>query len=97
MGQCPECGGWDTLAEERSVAGSGVEKKKNASFLPEPVPIDSVRARETDRVKTGLKEFDRVLGGGVVEGSLILIGGDPGIGKSTLMLQVLSKLSDCGK
>ncbi len=97
MGQCPECGGWDTLAEERSVAGSGVEKKKNASFLPEPVPIDSVRARETDRVKTGLKEFDRVLGGGVVEGSLILIGGDPGIGKSTLMLQVLSKLSDSGK
>ncbi len=95
MGQCPECGGWDTLTEERTV--SGVLKKRRSSFLPEPVPIDSVKAKETDRVKTGLAEFDRVLGGGLVEGSLILIGGDPGIGKSTLMLQVLSKLSDSGK
>ena len=95
MGQCPECGGWDTLAEERSIPG--VLKKKKSSFLPEPVPIDSVEVKETDRIKTGLAEFDRVLGGGLVEGSLVLIGGDPGIGKSTLMLQVLSKLSDSGK
>ena len=95
MGQCPECGGWDTLTEERSFSGSS--KKRRSVFLPEPVPIDSVKAKETDRVKTGLAEFDRVLGGGLVEGSLILIGGDPGIGKSTLMLQVLSKLSDSGK
>ena len=95
MGQCPECGGWDTLAEERSIPG--VLKKQKSSFLPEPVPIDSVEVKETDRIKTGLAEFDRVLGGGLVEGSLVLIGGDPGIGKSTLMLQVLSKLSDSGK
>ena len=95
MGQCPECGGWDTLTEERSIPG--VLKKRKSSFLPEPVPIDSVKTKETDRVKTGLAEFDRVLGGGLVEGSLILIGGDPGIGKSTLMLQILSKLSDSGK
>ena len=95
MGKCPDCGAWDTLVEER--ISSGVLKKKKSSFLPEPVLIDSVKVEETDRVKTGMAEFDRVLGGGIVEGSLILIGGDPGIGKSTLMLQVLSKLSDSGK
>ncbi len=95
MGQCPECGNWDSLIEERTV--SGVLKKKKSSFLPEPVPIDSVKVEDTDRIKTGLAEFDRVLGGGIVEGSLVLIGGDPGIGKSTLMLQVLSKLSDSKK
>jgi len=94
MGRCLECGAWDTLVEERIVAG--VSKKKKSSFLPEPVPIDSVVVEETDRIKTGIAEFDRVLGGGLVDGSLILIGGDPGIGKSTLMLQVLSKLSEAG-
>ncbi len=95
MGKCPDCGEWDTLAEERIP--SGVLKKKKSSFLPEPVLINSVKTRETDRIKTGLTEFDRALGGGIVDGSLILIGGDPGIGKSTLMLQVLSKLSESGK
>ena len=95
MGQCPECGNWDTLSEERSTPG--ILKKKKSPFLPEPVSIDSVKVEESDRIKTGLAEFDRVLGGGLVEGSLILIGGDPGIGKSTLMLQVLSKLSDSEK
>ncbi|NOX35568.1 MAG: DNA repair protein RadA [Deltaproteobacteria bacterium] len=95
MGRCPDCGAWDTLTEERVVPG--ILKKKKSSFLPEPVLIDSVAVKETDRIKTGVAEFDRVLGGGIVDGSLILIGGDPGIGKSTLMLQVLSKLSGSGK
>lgn len=95
MGKCPECGEWDTLIEERIA--SGVLKKKKSSFLPTPVPIGSVETKESDRIKTGMAEFDRVLGGGIVDGSLTLIGGDPGIGKSTLMLQVLSKLSDTGK
>ena len=95
MGQCPECGSWDTLIEER--VSSGVLKKKKSSFLPEPVLIDSVSVKESDRINTGVAEFDRVLGGGIVDGSLILIGGDPGIGKSTLMLQVLSSLSNLGK
>lgn len=95
MGKCPDCGAWDTLVEEQ--ISSGVLKKKKSSFLPEPVLIDSVVAQESDRIKTGIAEFDRVLGGGIVEGSLILIGGDPGIGKSTLMLQVLSSLSGSGK
>ncbi|MBC8439087.1 MAG: DNA repair protein RadA [Deltaproteobacteria bacterium] len=95
MGKCPDCGAWDTLVEER--ISSGVLKKKKSSFLPEPVLLDSVEVQETDRIKTGVGEFDRVLGGGIVDGTLILIGGDPGIGKSTLMLQVLSSLSKAGK
>ena len=95
MGKCPDCGAWDTLVEER--ISSGVLKKKKSSFLPEPVLLDSVEAEETDRIKTGVGEFDRVLGGGIVDGTLILIGGDPGIGKSTLMLQVLASLSKAGK
>jgi len=95
MGKCPDCGAWDSLEEER--ISSGVLKKKKSSFLAEPVLLDSVEAKETDRIKTGIGEFDRVLGGGIVDGTLILIGGDPGIGKSTLMLQVLSSLSASGK
>ena len=95
MGKCPDCGAWDTLVEER--LSSSVLKKKKSSFLPEPVLLDSVEVKETDRIKTGVGEFDRVLGGGIVDGTLILIGGDPGIGKSTLMLQVLSSLSKAGK
>ena len=95
MGRCPDCGAWDTLLEERVL--SGVLKKGKSSFLSEPVSIDAVAVEETDRIQTGMAEFDRVLGGGLVDGSLILIGGDPGIGKSTLMLQVLSKLSNAGK
>lgn len=94
MGKCPDCGAWDTLTEERLISGS---LKKKTSFLPKPVSIDSIKVLESDRVMTGIAEFDRVLGGGIVEGSLVLIGGDPGIGKSTLMLQILSKLSDSGK
>jgi len=95
MGKCPDCGAWDTLVEERIL--SGALKKTTSSFLPEPVLIDSVTVKESDRIKTGVAEFDRVLGGGIVDGSLILIGGDPGIGKSTLMLQILSSLSEAGK
>jgi DNA repair protein RadA/Sms len=95
MGRCPDCNAWDTLVEEQ--ISSGVLKKKKSSFLPEPVLLDSVEVKETDRIKTGVGEFDRVLGGGIVDGTLILIGGDPGIGKSTLMLQVLSSLSSLGK
>jgi len=95
MGRCPDCNAWDTLVEEQ--ISSGVLKKKKSSFLPEPVLLDSVEVKETDRIKTGVGEFDRVLGGEIVDGTLILIGGDPGIGKSTLMLQVLSSLSSLGK
>jgi len=96
MGQCPECGAWDTLAEEKLLSGQK-SVSKNSRHLTKPVSLDSIELEEAKRTKTGMDEFDRVLGGGIVAGSLILIGGDPGIGKSTLMLQVLSELSCKGK
>ena len=95
MGKCPDCGDWDSLEEERpqtNKRGLGSQAR-----VPTPVPIDSVEAGEAQRCRTGIGEFDRVLGGGIVDGSLVLIGGDPGIGKSTLMLQVLSVLAGQGK
>ena len=95
MGRCPECGAWDTLVQEKIISlGSG---RAGAGFAHIPVAIDTVDASDSQRMKTGILEFDRVLGGGIVEGSLILIGGDPGIGKSTLMLQVLAVLAKSGK
>ena len=98
MGQCPECGEWDSLTEEKLVARTpGKAGAGRSALAAKPVPIDSVDVTETLRIRTGITEFDRVLGGGIVDGSLILIGGDPGIGKSTLMLQVLSTLSGSGK
>ncbi len=98
LGRCPECGGWDSFVEERSApaGGRGNYGGRNGQFLakPEPVPIDAVALdEEEDRVLTGIHEFDRVLGGGMVAGSLVLIGGDPGIGKSTLLLQVIHGLA----
>jgi len=95
MGQCPVCGEWDTLEQEVMV--SGALKKKQGLNFSSPVLMNSVPAQECARIKTGIGEFDRVLGGGIVDGSLVLIGGDPGIGKSTLMLQVLSSLADTGR
>ncbi|MCG8617825.1 MAG: DNA repair protein RadA [Desulfobacterales bacterium] len=98
MGQCPECGTWDSLTEEKLVAGTpGKAGAGKTVIAAKPVPIDSVDVTESQRLHTGITEFDRVLGGGIVDGSLILIGGDPGIGKSTLMLQVLATLSKAGK
>jgi len=98
MGKCPDCGQWDTLVEEAFTAGSS---KNGIQGLPglqnEPVPIDSIQFENEERIQTHIQEFDRVLGGGLVPGSLVLIGGDPGIGKSTLMLQVLYSLADRGR
>ncbi|MBT3312928.1 MAG: DNA repair protein RadA [Desulfobacteraceae bacterium] len=97
MGKCPDCGEWDTFVEEISapqdVPGiSGVMVPGSSK----PVPIDSVDLEVEQRLLTGIDEFDRVLGGGIVAGSLILIGGDPGIGKSTLMLQSIHGLAGKG-
>ncbi len=100
VGQCPECRSWDTMAEEKllssSVSSAGPAAGPGHGII-KPVAMDSIELKEAKRTETGLDEFDRVLGGGIVAGSLILIGGDPGIGKSTLMLQVLSKLSEKGR
>ncbi len=95
MGQCPGCKAWNTFLEEtvdkKSRGSSSINEVKGA-----PKAITEVDAKEKDRMTTGSGELDRVLGGGIVEGSLILVGGDPGIGKSTLLLQVCKNISDRG-
>jgi DNA repair protein RadA/Sms len=93
MGKCPECGEWASLVEERLRPTVSSDGSISARWS-RPVPIDSVEMNQQRRVSTGMQEFDRVLGGGLVPGSLILVGGDPGIGKSTLMLQILHQLAD---
>ncbi len=95
MGRCPDCGQWDSLVEEtRSLETMpGIMAGLPASPC-EPVPIDDISFESEQRFMTGIKEFDRVLGGGLVPGTLILIGGDPGIGKSTLMMQALYGLAE---
>ncbi len=97
MGKCPDCGAWDSFVEERPAAGSDLSGYRGISSpQTAPVPIDSIDLETELRLQTGIKEFDRVLGGGLVPGTLVLIGGDPGIGKSTLMLQALNGLADQG-
>jgi DNA repair protein RadA/Sms len=98
LGKCPDCGQWDTLAEEAlAKAGSqGFGRNILTALKNKPVPIDSIELDHEERIMTGIKEFDRVLGGGLVTGTLVLIGGDPGIGKSTLMLQSLYGLAAGG-
>jgi len=86
QGQCPHCGVWNTLVE--TVAATAPVRFESVSGARSTVtPLASVTARATSRIPTGLEEFDRVLGGGLVPGGVILLGGDPGIGKSTLLLQ----------
>jgi DNA repair protein RadA/Sms len=98
MGRCPDCGGWDTFVEERQAASGPLAIKRDAAVAPPtPVPIDSIQIENEKRLLTAIQEFDRVLGGGIVAGTLILIGGDPGIGKSTLMLQALYGLAGQGR
>lgn len=92
LGKCPDCGAWNTMAEESAVKaphGAGAIGGQNSR----PIPICNVPAQSEVRVATGIGELDRVLGGGIVPGSLILIGGDPGIGKSTLLLQAMHNLA----
>ncbi|MFY9278344.1 MAG: DNA repair protein RadA [Caldicoprobacterales bacterium] len=94
MGKCPSCNEWNTMVEEikeqDSPAGSKAGQK--ITGISRPVTLEEVSTREEARQSTGLEELNRVLGGGVVSGSLILIGGDPGIGKSTLILQICEAL-----
>jgi DNA repair protein RadA/Sms len=95
LGQCPDCGEWNTFVEERfrptaQAAAAGVSAR---GFGTKPVAFDQVQAQDDDRVSTGIEELDRVLGGGIVAGSLVLIGGEPGIGKSTIVLQMADKLA----
>lgn len=97
LGQCPGCREWNSFVEEPVKAtkgGTSIARRLQDSV---PVTLKEVSARDEDRVPTGFSELDRVLGGGIVPGALILIGGDPGIGKSTLLLQVCRNLSCAGK
>ena len=95
LGQCPACKSWNSFVEEiidkKSVSSSGkvMSERKEAK----PMPLSKISSSNEQRFSTGMKEFDRVLGGGIVKGSLVLIGGDPGIGKSTLLLQLCRNLS----
>ena len=96
LGQCPMCREWNTLVEEKVTVSKGTAAK-NTVREAEVVTLSSVSTDQEDRMQTEIEELDRVLGGGVVPGSLVLVGGDPGIGKSTLLLQVCKRLSDQGR
>ena len=95
LGQCPMCKEWNTFAEEKVVSIKG--QKNSGEKQVQAVTLSSVTTDEDERMETELVELDRVLGGGIVPGSLVLVGGDPGIGKSTLLLQVCQKLSAMNK
>ena len=90
IGKCPDCGKWNTFVEEIPLKD---EKKLAYASYDKPKLLSDIDIKDTSRVLTNIEEFDRVLGGGVVAGSVILVGGDPGIGKSTLLLQVSNNLS----
>ena len=94
LGRCPDCGAWNSFTEEKKETVA-----RHTSLLAhlgksEPQPLSSIKPESGHRISTGINELDRVLGGGVVSGSVILIGGDPGIGKSTLLIQTLSGISE---
>ncbi len=89
MGRCPQCGSWNTLIEEERI----VSQKGSLERAEKAIPLHSVVPDERVRLSTGFQELDRVLGGGLVRGMVVLLGGDPGIGKSTLLLEVADRLS----
>ena len=99
LGQCPACKEWNTFVEERIDSGitKGTTVAARAVHEAKVVPLTEVTADDDTRSETGIKELDRVLGGGIVPGSLVLVGGDPGIGKSTLLLQVCQRVAQMKK
>lgn len=94
MGQCPGCKSWNTFVEEIVSPSQTKHQEAAGRKKAEPVALSEISLDEEDRIHTGIKELDRVLGGGIVQGSMTLVGGDPGIGKSTLLLQVCRNLAD---
>lgn len=94
MGQCPGCKSWNTFVEETVRPNQTKHQEATGRKKAEPVALSEISLDEEDRIHTGIKELDRVLGGGIVQGSMTLVGGDPGIGKSTLLLQVCRNLAD---
>ncbi|MGL5329608.1 MAG: DNA repair protein RadA [Peptostreptococcaceae bacterium] len=97
LGKCPECTKWNTFVEEIEQKNSRKEVFIIDKSSSRPVNINSIETKEEERFSTNIAELDRVLGGGVVKGSLVLVGGDPGIGKSTLLIQVSSNVANSGR
>jgi DNA repair protein RadA/Sms len=100
MGKCPDCGTWDSLEEYKPPAADPHAAARSAEphaarrlEAPEPLAIDAIDQADSPRIRSGIGEFDRILGGGIVPGSAVLVGGEPGIGKSTLLLQVANALA----
>jgi len=96
LGRCPDCNQWNSLVEERQERAAHPRGELSLGSKEDPSPIHAIDTDEEGRVLSGIGEFDRVLGGGLVAGSVILIGGDPGIGKSTLLLQAFAAISQTG-
>jgi DNA repair protein RadA/Sms len=97
VGRCPECSAWESYVEEKIVATESSSKARGArssSTTVDVISLADVVLAEEDRIATGISEFDRVLGGGIMAGSIVLVGGDPGVGKSTLMAQMCAQLSE---
>ena len=98
LGKCPSCGAWNTLIESIAESTSPVKNRfASLAKTAEIAVLADIEATDIERTPTGHEELDRVLGGGIVEGGVVLIGGDPGIGKSTLLLQALDSLQRAGK
>jgi len=95
MGKCPSCNEWNSFYEEKLAGKSSNKLEPKRSVIP--TKLNVIEGKEESRTKTGFEELDRVLGGGLVKGSLLLLGGEPGIGKSTLILQICDKLQGEGK
>ena len=94
IGRCPSCQQWNTFAEEQIATGD--TPSASLTWDSSPVLFGEISGAETCRISTGIDEFDRVLGGGLVPGALVLLGGDPGVGKSTLMLQISRHVAQVG-
>ncbi|MBU3958760.1 MAG: DNA repair protein RadA [Candidatus Omnitrophica bacterium] len=96
LGRCPDCSSWNSFVEEDYTAPSTKTKERTSLYKDGPVLLKDVEVKQGHRVKTDILELDRVLGGGIVAGSVVLIGGDPGIGKSTIALQISNQLTKQG-
>lgn len=95
IGRCPACNSWNSYVEEIKITGkASVHRASGRSTNRKPLPFDAVETEAYSRLNTGLAEFDRMLGGGLVPGSFTLMGGEPGIGKSTLALQLALVLQE---
>ena len=97
LGKCPACNSWNTFYEQKIVESKNSSLKAKDTKSNVPKTLNSYEAKETIRAHTGFNELDRVRGGGLVKGSLVLLGGEPGIGKSTLILQICDKIKGEGK